>query len=138
VDKFVFHFFFVGAVGALAFFATADAEQLAVEPKMSVEVGYISGGNSQADRALLREIEDDFNLQLSLLGSDGGYNTAGSVVKIIDDSGETLVQTVSEGPLFFAKLEPGNYTIEAEYQGEIQQQQVTISGEKQTEIALNF
>jgi hypothetical protein len=129
-----FYFFLIGA----AVLSThANSEQLAVEPKMSVEVGYISGGNSQADRASLREIEDDFNLQLSLMDSEKEY-TAGGVIKIIDESGETLVQTVSEGPLFFAKLEPGSYTIKAEYQGNIQQQQVTIDGEKQIELALTF
>jgi hypothetical protein len=129
--------FFFFLIGSTVLSTGANAEQLAVKPKISVEVGYISGGNSEADRARLREIEDDFNLQLTLMEFEGDF-TAGGIVKIMDDSGETLVQTVSEGPLFFAKLEPGNYTVKAEYQGTMQQQQVTIQGEKQTELALKF
>lgn len=129
--------FFFFLIGATVLSTGAHGEQLAVEPKMSVEVGYISGGNSQADRARLQEIEDDFNLQLTLMEPEGNF-TAGGIVKIIDESGEILVQTVSEGPLFLAKLEPGNYTVKAEYQGDIQQQQVTIHDEKQTELALQF
>lgn len=129
--------FFMGLIGATVLSTPGSAEQLDVEPKITVEVGYISGGNSQADRARLREIEDDFNLQLTLANAAGGY-TAGGIVKIVDESGETLVQTVSEGPLFFAKLEPGSYTVTAESQGNIQQQQVTINGEQQIEIVLNF
>lgn len=129
---------FLLAAGSTTLAQGIDSTQLPVEPMVSVEVGYISGGNDPAERARMEEMSEDFNLQLTMMEPGGGYNTAGAVVKIVNSSGETLVQAVSEGPLFYADLEPGAYTVIGEYQGNVQKRAVSVDEDAQKEITLQW
>ena len=53
-----------------------------------------------------------YNLQLSFALQSGDY-LGGANVEIRDSRGKTVFEGVADGPLFFAKLPSGKYTIEA-------------------------
>jgi hypothetical protein len=92
---------------------------------------YVSGGFGLEERDQLRAMSNGDNLELSFALQDGRY-LGGAKVLIKDDQGKKVVETVSDGPLFFTKLRPGKYTIEATAMGKtlVQVAQVPAKGQK--------
>ena len=73
-------------------------------------VEYVSGGVSQDEEEAIKSIGTGFNLKLTLAESTGGY-MGGAHIRIDNVKDRPVLETQSEGPLFFAKLEPGTYKI---------------------------
>ena len=70
------------------------------------------------ERDQLRTMTNGYNLQLSFALQSGDY-LGGANVEIRDSRGKTVFEGVADGPLFFAKLPSGKYTIEATAEGKI-------------------
>jgi hypothetical protein len=60
------------------------------------------------------------------------------VVLIKDSAGRQVVDTRSDGPLLFAKLPAGDYTIEAELGGKVVVRSVTLSSYEQSKLYINW
>ena len=60
------------------------------------------------------------------------------VVLIKDSAGRQVVDTRSDGPLLFAKLPEGDYTIEAELGGKVVVRRVTLSSYEQSKLYINW
>jgi hypothetical protein len=89
--------------------AGTDGEgDLQVRTQNGVE--YVSGGVSHEEEEAIKLMGKRFNLKLTLAQSTGGY-MGGAHVRIDNDKGSPVLETQSDGPLFFAKLEPGTYKI---------------------------
>ena len=73
-------------------------------------VEYVSGGIAHDGDDAIKAIGKRFNLKLTLADSSGGY-MGGAHVRIDNDKDSPVLDTESEGPLFFAKLKPGTYKI---------------------------
>jgi hypothetical protein len=73
-------------------------------------VAYVSGGVSHDEEAAIKSMGKRFNLKLTLADRTGGY-MGGAHVRIDNVKGSPVLETQSDGPLFFAKLEPGTYKI---------------------------
>jgi len=73
-------------------------------------VAYVSGGVSHDEEAAIKSMGKGFNLKLTLAESTGGY-MGGAHVRIDNVKGTAVLDTQSDGPLFFVKLEPGTYKI---------------------------
>ncbi|MAR56763.1 MAG: hypothetical protein CMM93_06225 [Rickettsiales bacterium] len=97
---------------------------------------YMSGGVGEQDRQQLEAMQNNYNVKMTTAESTGAY-LADIPVKITNASGETVIETVTEGPLFFAKLEPGTYTIEATHNGIAKTQKIT-AGENQKALVFQW
>ena len=73
----------------------------------SENIPYVSGGVGIEERDRLRSLAADDNLGLSFSLENGHY-LGGAEVSIKDDKGKELLEAVSDGPLFFAKLPAGH------------------------------
>jgi hypothetical protein len=73
-------------------------------------VEYVSGGVSHDEERTIKSMGKRFNLRLTLAESTGDY-MGGAHVRIDNVKGSPVLETQSDGPLFFAKLEPGTYKI---------------------------
>lgn len=73
-------------------------------------VEYVSGGVSHEEEEAIKSMGKRFNLKLTLAQSTGDY-MGGAHVRIDNDKDSPVLETESEGPLFFAKLKPGTYKI---------------------------
>jgi hypothetical protein len=118
--------------------SSAKFQNSELQVKNSNGIPYISGGFGLEEREQLRGMSNGDNLQLSFALEDGSY-LGGANVLIKDAQGKTILETASEGPLFFAKLPPGKYTIDATAMGKTIEQvtQVPAKGQKHVYFAWN-
>lgn len=79
---------------------------------VGINIPYISGGIGSDERDALNQKTRDFNLKVVCATKEGAY-LADITLQIREESGTTVLAVKSEGPWFFTKLAPGNYTVTA-------------------------
>jgi hypothetical protein len=123
-------------MGAASSVYAQDAAQLP-QVQTSGEVAYVSGGIGLEERARLRSLAVDDNLELSFAMENGHYLGAAEV-SIKDNNGKEVLEAVSDGPLFFAKLPAGRYVIEATAMGKTITRAVNVASKGQTQIFFSW
>lgn len=78
-------------------------------------VTYISGGIGHDEAIAFRQLEPNYPLGLEFIsnGPSGAEFLADVNVTITDRQGNVMLQTVSPGPLLFARLPEGSYKVTA-------------------------
>ena len=89
------------------------------------DVPYISGGIGIDERSALRAMAETDNLEMSFALQDKEY-LGGAKVLIKDNTDRVVLDATSDGPLLYAKLPQGAYTIMATANGTTQFRKVTI------------
>ena len=116
----------IGTVGLLLF-ATAPmfvaSAKESPTPQLKIEHGipYVSGGFGVEERENLLKMTRGDNLGLSFALQNKQY-LGGANVAIKDSKGRDVLTAISNGPLFFAKLPAGTYTVEATARGKTETQ----------------
>jgi hypothetical protein len=130
----------IGTVGLFIFGASSvfassstDSSDLQPEAKTYNGIPYISGGFGVDERASLRAISKTDNLELSFALQNKAY-LGGAEVLIKDRNGKEVLETVSDGPLFFAKLPEGIYTVEATAMGKTLERTVHVPSKGQAQL----
>ncbi len=115
--------------------APALAEQSLIKLESQGDVNFVSGGVGGDERAALQAIRGDYNL--NLLFSEKGTGEYLSEVNVVikDAGGNTLLETRSEGPMLFARLKPGHYSISADWDGHTINKMANISSQHKTSLA---
>lgn len=103
----------------------------AAEAPASGGVSFVSGGVGENSIAALKARENEFNLKLVLTLTEGNY-LADVGVRVTDASGKTVIEHVTDGPIFMARLPRGSYTVTATYNGTTQTRKVTVGERLQT------
>jgi len=116
-----------GLLFALAIVAAPVAADEAVTIRGNVS--WVSGGVGEESREHLAALAPGFNLRLVLALRSGDY-LGDVVVAIADADGREVLQAVSEGPIFMARLPPGRYEVTAMTAGVAQRRKVVV-GERQ-------
>jgi len=88
-------------------------------------LSYVSGGVGEESLQRLREQVSEFNLKLVFAMASGAF-LSNVRVAIADGKGETLVEAISDGPWFLAKLPVGKYRVVATYAGKAIQRSVAV------------
>jgi len=89
----------------------------AMQPGREDGVTYVSGGVGKEAVQAMHEIAPNYNLRLMFAVAGSGEYLANVHVKVMGPKGRTVLDTVSEGPYFFAKVPPGRYQVVADAQG---------------------
>jgi len=84
----------------------------------------------------IREMKDDYNMQLVFAMEKTGAYLADITVTIEDSKGETLVEAVSVGPGFYATLPAGRYKITADNNGTKQVKSINVTGRNLNRLVL--
>ncbi len=79
-------------------------------------ITYITGGIGDTERNALEASKRDYNLHITDSEKDGAF-MAGIDLVIQARGGREILQVHNTGPLFYAQLPPGDYTIHAAYKG---------------------
>jgi hypothetical protein len=90
------------------------------------DVAFVSGGVGDEDRSAMRAMAHDYNLHLQFALQGSGEYLAGVNVTVTDEKGKTLLDTIADGPLFFAKLPAGRYKIAVAQGGRSQSRNVVV------------
>ena len=101
--------------------------------KSASGIPYVSGGFGVEERENLRAMSKDDNLELSFALQNKHY-LGGANVLIKDSRGRDVLEAVSDGPLFFAQLPEGTYTVEATTSGKTLKQIVHVPDKGQARV----
>lgn len=116
--------------------ASAGAQDAAtLQPRTQNHTTYVSGGVGEDEAQLADAISRyGFNLQLVFAEQTGAF-LADVDLHITDAAGNAVLDTVSEGPMFLAKVPPGRYRVTAETNGQVRTATVDASrGAKRTTL----
>lgn len=101
-------------------------------------VPYISGGIGEDERTALNAAAADYNLKLVFADKGGGHYLSDIKVSIKGAKGADVLEAVSDGPWFLAKLPPGSYRVTASAGDQRQSRSVTVGKQKQSRLAFQF
>lgn len=123
-------------------FATAIALGLAApafanmpSPVYQGQVSYITGGIGHEEQQVMEDAAPNYNLQVTNSEKSGDY-VAGITFVIRDRDGREVLHAANAGPLFYAQLPPGGYTLQATYGGAQQVKDVTVTGRHAADLHL--
>lgn len=116
------------------FSVLAVAEQSLIKPQSQGEVTFVSGGVGIDEQNALQAMRDDYNLNLLFSVKETGEYLSDVKVRIADSSGNTVLETVSDGPMLFAKLKPGRYKITVDLNGQVIDKTATVVGKQRTSL----
>ena len=88
-------------------------------------ITFVSGGAGDEDRDALRQVESQYNLRLLFAARSGDY-LAGVAVTLRDARGNAVLDTIAEGPIFYARMPPGRYRLTVSNQGQSQSRNIGI------------
>jgi hypothetical protein len=108
-------------------------------PEVQTQNGihYVAGGIGKEQSEALKLVAKDYDLMLTF-ATRGGKYLADVDVQIEDMKGNTLVDTVSDGPLFLADLPAGRYKVTAAEDGISQIKVVNIDGKRPAEAVFHW
>ncbi len=101
----------------LSGFSVAAEEQLIIKPQTQGEVTFVTGGVGEDERNAMEAMRTDYNLNLLFSVRGTGEYVSDVKVRIADSRGNILMESVSDGPMLFAKLKPGRYIVSVEREG---------------------
>lgn len=104
----------------------ADSNEPVCQPVTESGITYVSGGNGLEERQALNDVSGDYNLKLVFAEKQSGSYLADVKLSIMDMKGRKVLEAISDGPWFLAKLVPGRYKITAEIAGKTQVRQAKV------------
>ena len=97
-----------------------------MEPRTQGDVSYVSGGVGGDSAQAMQQIKSGYNLRLLFAVQGSGDFLANVRVKLVDQKGNTVLDAVSDGPYFFAKVRPGRYQVVADNGGTVISRSVDV------------
>ncbi|MDO9271001.1 MAG: carboxypeptidase regulatory-like domain-containing protein [Methylobacter sp.] len=113
---------------------SVGAEEFIIKPQTQGEVTFVTGGVGENERNAMQAMRAEYNLNLLFSVRDTGEYLSDVTVRITDSRGNTLMESVSDGPMLFAKLKPGRYIISADRDGQVIHKKVMVK----QQTALSF
>ena len=98
--------------------AQTQVPQLNPNPQTQGGVTYVSGGIADDWQQSMESQRGQYNLHLLFAQLGTGAYFANVPVEITDSSGRTVLSAVSQGPFFYARLQPGSYRVTAAHAGQ--------------------
>jgi hypothetical protein len=113
----------LAAALALGFAASAVAALPMAKPMHKGDMTYVSGGIGRAEQRAIERDAAGYNLRVTNANKAGDF-TVGT--KMVIKGQRRTLSVTDTGPLFYAKLPPGRYTIRAINEGQTEMRRVTI------------
>ncbi len=116
----------------------ALAEQELIKPQTQGEVTFVNGGVGGDEQNAMQALGPDYNLHLLFSIRGTGEYVSDVKVRIADSSGNTLLETVSDGPMLFAKLKPGRYAVTVDRDGQVVKKTATVGNTKRSSLSFTW
>ncbi|MWL91186.1 hypothetical protein [Cupriavidus sp. SW-Y-13] len=115
----------------------ATSAPKAAPQQIAAGIPYLSGGIGADDVARMRSLAPQFNVHLRFQDRSDGTSLADVKVLLLNARHERILRVVSEGPLLYMRLPPGQYYLAAVYQGIIQEVALIV-GRKPIDLTISF
>jgi hypothetical protein len=99
-------------------------------------VSFMSGGVGE-ERQALEAMGQRFNLKLTMALSSGHF-VGDARVRIQSPQGRVVLDTLADGPLLYAQLQPGTYTVSCSLNGKELKQTAQISAGAQQQLTFTW
>lgn len=99
-------------------------------------IKYVTGGVGSEERSALEATQRDYNFRLMSANTEGGLVGDTNIV-IRDTKGNEILRTTA-GPIFYAELPNGKYTLEANSDGQVKQKTFSVGQAKPATIHLSW
>lgn len=108
------------------------------ETQYSQGISYITGGVGEGEtNAILAEAKQwPVLLEMSQIENGRGVWIFGATIKIVNNAKQVIFDAQADGPYMLINLVPGDYSIEASYQGVIQKRSISIKPDSVQKISL--
>jgi hypothetical protein len=120
-------------LGVVSSSYASTASSSAIDVEHYKGIAYVSGGFGIEERDAIFSMGKKDNLGLSFALQNKEY-LDGAKVLIKDDKGQNVLETTSDGPLFFTKLPEGKYTVMARALGKTLTRVVDVPSKGQTRL----
>jgi hypothetical protein len=97
----------------------------ALQAQQQGNITFVSGGAGDEDRSALKQVESQYNMHLLFAAKNGNY-LANVAVTLSDARGNAVLDTIAEGPIFYAHVPPGRYRLTVSNQGQSQSRDINI------------
>jgi hypothetical protein len=94
-----------------------QAPPFQIQPQTQGNITYVSGGIADDWQRLMESQRGQYNLHLIFAQTGTGAFFANLPVQITDARGQTVLNAVSQGPMFWARMPPGTYRVSATESG---------------------
>ncbi|MGE3624428.1 MAG: hypothetical protein AB7H77_11235 [Bdellovibrionales bacterium] len=112
--------------------AAAEGDPSLPQPVQTENVRYITGGIGDEERDALNSVKQRYNLHVTSTNMQGEFN--GSTQIIVRDRQDNTTLKVDAGPLFYADLPAGSYTVEAVNGGQKKEQKISLAQGKSASL----
>jgi hypothetical protein len=112
----------------------AFGQQPAIKEQIQGDVVFVSGGVGGDEQQAMQAMRGDYNVYMLFSVKGTGKYVSDVVVRIDDANGNSLMESMSEGPMLFARLKPGRYNVIANRDGQIQQKTAAVTGNRKVSL----
>ncbi|MBU3626535.1 carboxypeptidase regulatory-like domain-containing protein [Polynucleobacter sp. JS-Safj-400b-B2] len=108
------------------------------ETQYSQGISYVTGGVGEGETvAILAQAKQwPLLLEMSQIENGRGVWIFGASIKITNSKKQAIFEAQADGPYMLINLVPGDYAIEATYQGVVQKRALSISADSPQKISL--
>lgn len=125
-------------LGGALLAASLDASAAIVEGQTANNRRYVSGGIGQGEVDQLKQMADQFSLQLIVASRSGAY-LADMQVSITFANGQKILDAPLDAPWLLIDLVPGTYKVFVTHpSGQSQERSVTVVSGKKTDLVVQF
>jgi hypothetical protein len=122
----------------LVYSCSAIADSSPLRTQTQGDVTFVSGGIGGDERDALQAVRSDYNVSLLFSMQGTGEYFSDVAVRISDAKNQTVLDTVADGPMLFAKLKPGKYRISAEHEGQEIRKTVTLDNKHRLPLSFTW
>ena len=122
------HFFIQCLIVCTGFLSGVSLAQLPPS-KTQGDATFITGGIGSDESSAMFAAAKKWSLLIEMSEIDGsgrGVWIAGINIRVLNAKQQTILETVCDGPLMLLNALPGQYTIEASYQGKLLKRSVVL------------
>ena len=108
------------------------------DTQYSQGISFITGGVGEGETvAILAEAKQwPLLLEMSQIENGRGVWIFGATIKILNSSKQIIFDAQADGPYMLVNLMPGDYTVEATYEGVMQKRVLSIKADSSQKVSL--
>lgn len=117
---------------------SALAEDSLIKPQTQGEVTFVSGGVGGDEQKEMQAIRAGYNVHMLFSIKGTGKYLSDVKVRITNSNGSTVMESLSDGPMLFAKLKPGRYTVAVDRDGQVIRKTATVTGNRKVSLSFTW
>ncbi len=129
-----------GAAVAQPAVSPSEAVPLPEVQHVSSDISYVTGGVAYEQLPSFHQARPDYPLNVEVYEKAGEKNqfTADAEVKLIGRGGNVVLDATADGPYLWAKVPPGQYTLQTTLNGKMLERRVSVNANSPTRAIVVF